>query len=627
MLQLFARGQQIDLLNDISVSVVMRSKMFQGSQGSRTWTLRCGRTSNNVEIFEGMKSARQYTLPAEVYYVGQPLVRGEMRLMGWDDAAYSVVVVASASTAHIDDQRKVVDVLRAYVEAHGGWGQWTPPSGHIGTHLEGDQQGRWAVADWWDCSARSMAQVLAMLSDVDNDSLWPSAWAAEQPKMQQYLLYPTDSMQFGGWTGEVAGGYNRMPYDVVQGNGTLKNRWTGAGGDGMGFIEFRGVSEYGDTGCYWMADRAEYMAGIFRYGSNTFMAYVVADAASTDATPEWVTLAKFGDPLNVRPYVVAIHSAGAFGDYEMVRVDEMLALFGWQSGVGTIHLTNAAECSAVCRGTPTSVYTSEVVKIGHTVQEQPIAMRRGSPNGLPTEATMLGDLYYSTAKTYPAVEYPILGAFAEVTCGDLARFCLWVLGLDIDAQGTSEQYLAQNTMIEVTSLVATIETRSDGDTQQTSAKPQVLGANGFTFTRGGNSAVSVPFSGLSLVAPLGWVSSVPIAGYATTAEAPNAEEYKGAGVFVFFRLYDASGYYWPQPPTAPYAFARRIGQGAPSPATPAPTLPARAVKYVARGRCSAVEAVAMAGRGSITIQGRGVSGAVEQVTWSSSGDVEVVFWG
>ena len=418
-----------------------------------------------------------------------------------------------------------------------------------------------------------------------------------------------------------------MPYDVVQGSGTLKNRWTGAGGDGMGFIEFRGVSEYGDTGCYWMADRAEYMAGIFRYGSNTFMAYVVADAASTDATPEWVTLAKFGDPLNVRPYVVAIHSVGAFGDYEMVRVDEMLALFGWQSGVGTIHLTNAAECSAVCRGTPTSVYTSEVVKIGHTVQEQPIAMRRGSPNGLPTEATMLGDLYYSTAKTYPAVEYPILGAFAEVTCGDLARFCLWVLGLDIDAQGTSEQYLAQNTMIEVTSLVATIETRSDGDTQQTSAKPQVLGANGFTFTRGGNSAVSVPFSGLSLVAPLGWVSSVPIAGYATTAEAPNAEEYKGAGVFVFFRLYDASGYYWPQPPTAPYAFSRRIGQGAPSPATPAPTLPARAVKYVARGRCSAVEAVAMAGRGSITIQGRGVSGAVEQVTWSSSGDVEVVFWG
>ena len=168
MLQLFAQGQQIDLLNDNSVSVVMRSKMFQGSQGSRTWTLRCGRTANNVEIFEGMKSARQYALPAEVYYGGQPLVRGEIRLMGWDDAAYSVVVVASASTAHIDDQRKVVDVLRAYVEAHGGWGQWTPPSGHIGTHLEGGQQGRWAVADWWDCSARSMAQVLAMLSDVDN---------------------------------------------------------------------------------------------------------------------------------------------------------------------------------------------------------------------------------------------------------------------------------------------------------------------------------------------------------------------------------------------------------------------------------------------------------------------------
>lgn len=647
MLQLFAQGQQIDLLNDNSVSVVIRFKMFQGSQGSRTWTLRCGRTASNVKIFEGMKLARQYTLPAEVYYGGQPLVRGEMRLMGWDDAAYSVVVVASASTAHIDDQRKVVDVLRAYVEAHGGWGQWTPPSGkHIGSNVEGKQGGRWVLADWWDYSQRSMADLVEMLGDVDAQS-WPTAWAAAQDKMHKYRIAPTDTMQFGGWTGAVAGGYNRMPYDVVQGKGTLKNRATGAGGDGYYFLEFRNLNAYYDDDQFahlTLKERSgsEGMACLMRYNGTIYFGWIVYQWDSINPTAS-TTLAKFGDALSCKPYVAVGYDLTSPGrEAWIVQCDELLAVFGWSNSgrlqVGSNHLANLV---ALAQGYPTQVFISDIESVSYTVRECAIEQRRGSPNGLQRDTegfASLGYLYYTTANVYPDTQYPILGAFGDTTIGDFTRFALYVLGLDIDAQGTSAQYLAQNTMIEATSLVASIEARSDGNTQQSSAKPPVKGANGFTFTQGGQgTALQHPYKGLQDYGAAKWLpltqGGVPIEGqyagaYQTTQEAADAQQYKGSGIWVWYELYTLDlGYgdmYFPSPPNAPIAF--RPIQPTPAPTT-AVTLPSRGIKYVARGRCSAVEAVAMAGRGSITIQGRGVSGAVEQVTWSSSGDVEVVFWG
>lgn len=649
MLQLLIQGRNIDLLNDNSVSVVMRSKMFQGSQGSRTWTLRCGRTANNEAVFRAMLANRDYVAEAAVYYGGVMLVRGDARLMGWDDAAYSVVVVASASTAHIDDQRKVVDVLRAYVEAHGGWGQWTPPSSkHIGSNIEGKQGGRWVLADWWDYSQRSMADMVEMLGDVDTQS-WPTQWAALQDKMQKYKIAPTDTMQFGGWTGSVAGGYNRMPYDVVQGKGTLKNKATGSGGDGYSFLEFRDIKAYYEQNQFahlTLKERSgsEGMACLMRYQGTIYFGWIVYQWDSVNPTGT-TTLAKFGDALSCKPYVAVGYDltspARAMG---VVQCDELLAVFGWSNSgrlqVGSNHLANLV---ALAQGYPTQVYISDIDSVSYTVRECAIEQRRGTPNGLQRDTdgfASLGYLYYTTANVYPDTQYPILGAFGNTTIGDFTRFALYVLGLDIDAQGTTAQYLAQNTMIEATSLTASIEARSDGDTQQSSAKPPVKGANGFTFTQGGQgTALQHPYKGLQDYGAAKWLpltqGGVPIEGqyanaYMTSQEAADAQQYKGRGVWVWHELYTTDiGFgevYFPTPPSPALALiGRPINQ--PAPTTTAVTMPSRGVKYVARGRCNAVEAVAMAGRGSITIQGRGISGAVEQVTWSSSGEVEVVFWG
>lgn len=648
MLQLLINGRNIDLLNDNSVSLVLRSKMYQGSQGSRTWTLRCARTAHNAGIIGVMLNARQYVAPAAVYYGGIMLINGEARLMGWDDAAYSVVVVASASTAHIDDQRKVVDVLRAYVEAHGGWGQWTPPSGkHIGSNVEGKQGGRWVLADWWDYSQRSMAYLVEMLGDVDAQP-WPTAWAAEQSKMQQYRIAPTDTMQFGGWTGAVAGGYNRMPYDVVQGKGTLKNGVYGGGGDGYYFIEFRDIKAYYEQDQFahlTLKERSgsEGMACLMRYQGTIYFGWIVYQWDSINPTGT-TTLAKFGDALSCRPYVaVGYDLTSPVRAMVVVQCDELLAVFGWSNSgrlqVGSNHLANLV---ALAQGYPTQVYVSDIESVSYTVRECAIEQRRGSPNGLQRDTegyASLGYLYYTTANVYPDTQYPILGAFGNTTIGDFTRFALYVLGLDIDAQGTSEQYLSNMAQMQANSLTATFEARSDGDTQQSSAKPPVKGANGFTFTQGGQgTALQHPYKGLQDYGAAKWSpltqGGVPIEGqyagaYQTTQEAADAQQYKGSGVWVWYEQYKTDlGYgemMFPSPPTPPIAFRPIRPQPTPAPTT-AVTLPSRGVKYVARGRCSASEAIAMGKCGSVRLVGRAESGAVEQVTWSSSGDVEVVFW-
>lgn len=645
MIQVLIANNNIDLANGTAISLVFRSKMFGAAQGARTWTLRCGRTATNELVFGEMQRVRRYEAPAVVLFGGIPMVRGRMRLTGWDNAGYSVVVVADASTSLADDKRTVLQLFREWCDQRGGYGAADTSTMWRGTFERGDMSDRWMVSDWFFGSVPQLGPLIKMLRTIDTaPERWPSdEWLDAQPYMAKVGLYGAEPVQVGGWTGLIncPVDRNKLTYDVVQCEADVYE-----GGYAPSYIlgrvkylDLRGMSDYpagtglrirefGQNTVYWAQGRGA--DGSYAQG------YV----CSADGAPaaQGATLLPTGSWLACKPYIAVSHTEATHT--AIIQLEELLSVSVVGIGTAVGYLTTAQLIDIQRRQHVLHNLTpADVQEVSYTVQERAIDDIRandmaGAPSIVNGQAywpeKQRPSLYYSpTAR--PAMVYEPLSSYGALTVSDIAQLCLHVLNLDIDTQGSTGAMLSQTALLEATGYTAEVVAATDIEGQQQgSAKQGVVAANGVELIRGGTAVEPLKLANISAVQffsakyprkQLPTDPDFPTWGTtlaASTAEKSNTE--KGAWLMM------ADTFPYPYAWSPPLFLGRRIGATAPA----SPTQPAaisRGIKYTARGRVNAAQLMALKPDGRIQLQGYGIGGVVEQITWSSSGEVEVVFWG
>ena len=282
-IQLIADGVNIDLLSGQNIAVTFRSKFFQSEQGSRTWQIKCARTPTNVVFFDQKINSRTFVVSNVIlFFGGIELIRGSLRILGYDDTAYNVILISAASTSLIDDQRKIVDIFRDEINRRGGFGAADLSDFHSGSQLGGMADGRWLFSDYWDYSLPTMASEIKRIKNADNSgAVWPSdEFLNSNANLNKYRFCATDTIQLGGWSGEIINSnVNRLPAHVYGGFGRFRNKFRNNLEQDLHFIEFDKLDIYGDTAAFKIRDDNQNCSffAIGEINGNKLAGHVISD--------------------------------------------------------------------------------------------------------------------------------------------------------------------------------------------------------------------------------------------------------------------------------------------------------------------------------------------------------------
>lgn len=629
-IQLIADGVNIDLLSGQNIAVTFRSKFFQSEQGSRTWQIKCARTPANVVFFDQKINSRTFVVSNVIlFFGGIELIRGSLRILGYDDTAYNVILISAASTALIDDQRKIVDIFRDEINRRGGFGAADLSDFHSGSQLGGMADGRWLIGDYWDYSLPTMASEIKRIKNADNSgAVWPSdEFLNSNANLNKYRFCATDTIQLGGWSGEIIkSNVNRLPAHVYGGFGRFRNKFRNNLEQDLNFIEFDKLDIYGDTAAFKIRDNnpnCTFIA-VVEINGGKYAGHIVTDYS---ADHYQVKLAGLEDFINYRPLVAFLPTPANF-DFFIYRADKLCAIIKVDSGGGGWY--NYNDYHNLFRNlnfvdTP----HDSISFVNFNVQELPIEQTRKSKHNITNISNFLFNFdYWSPVVTS---YYPNL-AFGDIRVCDVANFCLHVLNCDLDTETSASVALTEVTQFDAQNLICEFQTENDNlEIQNKSSAVGVTGADGFIFKRGGGEGANLktPFKGGGTF-PNTWLwggQRVILVG--TTAEAANAEIYKGSGVYIFSgQWYDSLGFGDVFLFSAGAFVGKKIGSNQnTNQSSNKKTVISKSVKYTASGRGTGDFLLNLKKDGQISILGRGILGFIDEVQWDTSGAVKVVFWG
>lgn len=641
MLQVLIDGQNIDIDNTANVAIIKRSKFF-GSLNTRTWTIKAGRTTANIGVLGQMIEQKKYTARAAIYYGGLKLVGGTVQILGYDNISFSLSITSDGSSTLLDDNRTVLEFIRQLYERRGGFGVADLSDQWQGTFERGNMGGRWYIADWFAGSIPQFDKIIEYLRNADESpERWPSdEWVQQQRILSQYGLYGTKPIQIGGWSGicNVADGRNKLPYDFVQ---CVADVYVGGYAPSylhgeFKYLDTRGMAQYPENTGFKFKSKGSNV-GIWAQGKTESGSYIQGFVCTESpvAVANGATLISSGDWVSVRPCVV-------YGDAISMATSNMcailqlaelqsVALVSMPFAAGYHSAREIAEIQAL--GGFVDLVASDIAEVSYTVQERPIEDVRGNDiagapaitNGVASWPENYRPSFYFSPKARPAVAYEPLASFGGLKISDIAQVCLHVLGLNLDSMGSSASMLRESAVFCAESYKADIMAKADTSGQNSSSRQGVVGADGFCFIRGGAEVepLVLNVNGGGFFGAAWSVSSQnPTATmlWGTNAEAAGAEVQKDSGVYLLGANTFPSAYAW-QPPI----FMRPINGGDPI-GTIVPSIH-KAVKYTAKGRGTVADLLQLHPNGTVRLEGTNIEGTVEQIQWSSSGAMEVVFWG
>lgn len=645
MLQVLIDGRNIDIDDSNSVAIVKRSKFF-GSLNTRTWTIKAGRTSKNIDVLGKMIDEKRYTARAAIYYGGLLLVGGTVQILGFDNLSFSLCITSDGSSTLLDDNRTILEFVRQLYERRGGFGIADLSDQWQGTFERGNMSGRWYIADWFAGSIPQFDFILRTLRNADESpERWPTdEWIAQQRILSQYGLYGTKPMQIGGWSGEcnIAEGRNKLPFDFVQcvadvyvsgyAPAYLRGEYK--------YLDTRGMAQYPENTGFKFKNKGSNV-GVWAQGRTESGGYVQGYVCSESpvAVANGATLISSGDWVAVRPCVVLgdVISMTTSSVCIITQITDLqsVALVSMPFAAGYHSAREIAEIQAT--GGFLDLVASDLAEVSYTVQERPIEDVRGNDiAGAPAiengEAGWRSDYrpsFYFSPKARPAVAYEPLASFGELKISDIAQVCLHVFGLDLDSMGNSGSMIGETAVFCADSYKADIMAKANTTGQNTSSKQGVVGADDFIFVRGGGEVEPLRLNikgGGHFGAQWAVSAQNPFATpcWGTNADAATAEVQKDSGVYLLGANTFPAPYAW-QPPIF---LGKKIGSNAPT--TPTNTVAPsiyKAVKYTAKGRGSVADLLRLKPNGSVRLEGTSIMGTVEEIRWSSSGQMEVVFWG
>lgn len=629
-IQLIADGVNIDLLSGQNIAVTFRSKFFQSEQGSRTWQIKCARTPTNVMFFDQKINNRTFVVSNVIlFFGGIELIRGSLRILGYDDTSYNVILISAASTALIDDQRKIVDIFRDEINRRGGFGAADLSDFHSGSQLGGMADGRWLFSDYWDYSLPTMASEIKRIKNADNSgAVWPSdEFLNSNANLNKYRFCATDTIQLGGWSGEIINSnVNRLPAHVYGGFGRFRNKFRNNLEQDLHFIEFDKLDIYGDTAAFKIRDDNQNCSffAIGEINGNKLAGHVISDFENNGSR---VKLAGLEDFINCRPYIAFLQDA-IQANFDIYRVDKLLLLIKIDSGGGNWY--NYNDYHNLFRNlnfvdTPHNC----VSFVNFNVQELPIEQTRKSKHNITNISNFLFNFDYWTPSV--TTYYPNL-AFGDIRVCDVANFCLHVLNCDLDKENSADAALTEVTTFDAQNLICEFQTENDNlEIQNKSSVVGVTGADGLIFKRGGGEVANLktPFKGGGTF-PNTWLfGGVRVLLIGTTAEAANAEIYKGSGVYIFSgQWYDNLNFGDVFQFSAGAFIGKKIGSNQNSnQSSNKKTVISKSVKYTASGRGTGDFLLNLKKDGQISILGYGILGFIDEVQWDTSGAVKIVFWG
>lgn len=625
-IQLIADGVNIDLLSGQNITVTFRSKFFQSEQGSRTWQIKCARTPANVVFFDQKINSRTFVVSNVIlFYGGIELIRGSLRILGFDDTAYNVILISAASTALIDDQRKIVDIFRDEINRRGGFGAADLSDFHSGSQLGGKADGRWYICDYWDYSLPTMASEIKRIKNADKSgAVWPSdGFLNSNANLNKYRFCATDTIQLGGWSGEIIkSNVNRLPAHVYGGFGRFRNKFRNNLEQDLNFIEFDKFDIYGDTAAFKIRDANQNCSfiAIGEINGNKYAGHIVTDFQQDKYK---IKLAGLDDFINCKPYIAWLADPLAM-DFWVYRVEKLCMIIKIDRGGGAWFDKNKYHDLFRNLNFVDTPHDS-VSFVNFNVQELPIEQTRKSKHNITNFSNFLFNFdYWSPAVTsyYPNI------AFGDIRVCDVANFCLHVLDCDLDKENSASAALTEVTTFDAQNLICEFQTENDNiEIQNKSSAVGVTGADGFVFKRGGSEGTNLktPFKGGGVFYNSWRIDNFNFAAVGTTADAANAEIYKGSGVYIFSgQWYDSVNFGHVFLFSAAAYIGPKIGSNQNSNKK---TVISKSVKYTASGRGTGDFLLNLKKDGQISILGRGILGFIDEVQWDTSGGVKVVFWG